>query len=53
MLLDSINSKDGNGWTPLHYAAHEGHLFTCDLLLSRDVDPTVTDGSAFTPLHVS
>lgn len=41
-----------SGYTPLHYAAREGHLDVCELLLSlgADVNATTTSGGA-TALH--
>ena len=34
----SINSKDKNGWSPLHCAAARGHLKVCKLLINAGAD---------------
>lgn len=46
-----VNSRDSSQWTPLHRAAHNGHAFTCDLLISHgaDIDAQTRWGSS--PLH--
>ena len=45
---------DGNGWTPLHYAAHEGHEATVRLLMQqRHVDINSGDSINQTPLSMA
>jgi ankyrin repeat protein len=38
------------GWTPLHWAAFNGHKDTADLLLASKADVNAADGNAQTPL---
>jgi len=52
---DTLSS---NGWTPLHYAAKEGHLSVVELLLDRGADVNARTRSSYlpkgtgdTPLH--
>ncbi|KAL5105468.1 Ankyrin repeat domain-containing protein 39 [Taenia crassiceps] len=54
-LLDrgtEIDARDAYGYTPLHYAANNGRLEACQLLLARgaNVAATTRCGKA-TPLH--
>jgi ankyrin repeat protein len=46
-----VNPKEKRGSTPLHFAAENGHLDVCRILLkcNADVDSQKDDGS--TPLH--
>jgi ankyrin repeat protein len=44
-------NKDGNGWTPFHYAAIKGHLETCELILGKIEGKHPTDNDGWTPLH--
>lgn len=38
--------RDNSGWTPLHYAAFEGHVDVCEALLEAGakIDETDNDG---------
>lgn len=38
--------RDNSGWTPLHYAAFEGHIDVCEALLEAGakIDETDNDG---------
>ena len=51
----AVKFKDGDGNTPLHYAAYNGHLQVIDSLINcrqlRDPEEKNRDGS--TPLHLS
>ena len=50
----SINAKDDEGLTPLHYAAHSGaDSSVVALLLDRGADISATSGRGFTPLHAA
>eukprot|EP01052_Picozoa_sp_SAG31_P053485 SAG31_NODE_13738_length_850_cov_1.234354_1_plen_146_part_00 len=51
----SVNEPDGTyGWTPLHWAAYQGHDEVVKLLLQRGADPRATDKfSGDTPLHLA
>ncbi|CAN6348362.1 unnamed protein product [Urochloa humidicola] len=44
---------DGDGWTPLHDAAVEGHCEALRLLLSRGVDVDPLNNRHITPLHIA
>ncbi|RVE40247.1 hypothetical protein evm_015103, partial [Chilo suppressalis] len=43
--LDELH-RDNSGWTPLHYAAFEGHIEVCEALLEAGakVDESDNDG---------
>ena len=43
--------KDDQGWTPLHLAAHNGHLAVCDFILQNAMDINPKDSEGWTPLH--
>ena len=47
----SINAKDADGETPLHYAALNGHLDCVRFLLKDNADVNLTDAEGSTPLH--
>ena len=48
---DPNPTSNARGKTPLHYAAEEGHLEVCQLLLERCEDKNPADGDGWTPLH--
>ena len=45
-----VNAKTGSGWTPLHYAAREGHKEITDLLLTSGADVNAKTDAGETPL---
>lgn len=47
----SVNLKDSEGRTPLHWAVDRGHLGVVELLLSKHADVDVKDNDGQTPLH--
>ncbi|KNC83325.1 hypothetical protein SARC_04421 [Sphaeroforma arctica JP610] len=47
----SPNSKDGNGYTPMHAAAGWGHKELLEYLISKGGDANVTDNDGDSPLH--
>lgn len=58
ILLDMLENPasvhdliDRNGFTPLHWAAYEGHEGCVDVLLSSMTEHYSTKGSEFSPLH--
>ena len=54
LLLDrgaEVNGKDNSGWTPLHYAAWDGHADVAALLLDRGAEVNVKTIDGWTPLH--
>ena len=55
LLLDAganIHATNKNGWTPLHYAASEGHTAIATLLVDKGADVNVIDNlTGSTPLH--
>lgn len=52
---DLVNATSDGGWTPLHLAAHFGHLPAIEHLLSRgaDVHARSTNDMRNTPLHAA
>lgn len=47
----TANSKDENGYTPIHAAASYGHKELLRYLIENGGDPNITDGEGDTPLH--
>jgi len=45
----NIQNKDG--WTPLHYAAWQGHHKVVELLLEHGANPNIQKNDGETPLH--
>lgn len=48
-----VSNKDGNGWTPLHWAAAYGHKDVAELLLSNHAAVNDRDGKGETPVLLS
>ena len=48
-----INSKDHDGWTPLHHAAKEDQSKIASSFLKNDTHPNVKDNDGLTPLHLA
>ena len=47
-----VNVRDNTGYTPLHYAAHKGHMDIVRCLVeNRNCDVNVRDDTGYTPLH--
>ena len=51
--LADVNSKDKDGWTPLHEAASEGHNQIIKLLVTQGADVNANDDDGETPLDVA
>ncbi|OVA14735.1 Acyl-CoA-binding protein [Macleaya cordata] len=47
----SVNLKDSEGRSPLHWAVDRGHLNIVELLLSKNADVNAQDNEGQTPLH--
>ncbi|MQM10872.1 hypothetical protein Taro_043766 [Colocasia esculenta] len=47
----SVNLRDGEGRTPLHWAVDRGHLDVVEMLIRREADVNAKDGEGQTPLH--
>jgi hypothetical protein len=39
----NVNAKGSSGWTPLHYAANDGHIEVVRLLLEHGAEPNIKD----------
>ena len=50
--LDDKNPQHNNGMTPLHSAAHNGHLDVCKLIMKNILNKNPPDGCGMTPLHI-
>jgi len=48
-----VNSKDKDGWTPLHEAASEGHKPIVELLITKGADVNAKDDDGETPLDAA
>ncbi|MDB4808166.1 ankyrin repeat domain-containing protein [Verrucomicrobia bacterium] len=48
-----VNASDGNGVTPLHFAASESHGEVVKLLIAEGADVNASDENGATPLHMS
>ncbi|MCL7043901.1 hypothetical protein MKW94_022424, partial [Papaver nudicaule] len=46
-----VDSKDGNGHTPLYHAALKGHLGTVSYLLEMGANADASNDTDYTPLH--
>ena len=54
MKKDVIKKADEFGWTPLHYAAHLGHLEATEKLLTKDKTVAgILDGEHSCALHIA
>ncbi|KAI4337990.1 hypothetical protein L6164_016348 [Bauhinia variegata] len=47
----SVNLKDSEGQTPLHWAVDRGHLNVTELLVSKNANVNAKDNDGQTPLH--
>lgn len=45
--------RDNSGWTPLHYAAFEGHIDVCEALLEAGAKVDETDNDGKGPLMLA
>ena len=48
-----INVKNNRGWTPLHWAANNGHATIVEYLLTKGAEINVKDNRGRTPLHLA
>mmetsp|Transcript_72902 Transcript_72902/g.126599 ORF Transcript_72902/g.126599 Transcript_72902/m.126599 type:complete len:419 (-) Transcript_72902:119-1375(-) len=46
-----VNVEAADGWTPLHLAAHGGHMVACEALLAYGADSNASDAERMQPLH--
>lgn len=47
----SVNLRDSEGRTPLHWAVDRGHLKIVEILINRSADVNAKDNEGQTPLH--
>jgi len=47
----SVNGRDQNGWTPLHWAAFKGGIKSVKVLLEHGAEVDTVDDAGYTPLH--
>ncbi|KAB1205110.1 Acyl-CoA-binding domain-containing protein 2 [Morella rubra] len=47
----SVNTRDSEGRTPLHWAVDRGHLNIAELLINRSAEVNAKDNDGQTPLH--
>ena len=48
-----VNSKDKDGWTPLHEAASEGHNKIIELLVAKGADVNAKGADGETPVDAA
>ena len=48
---ETVDAKNMSGWTPLHYAASNGHTVTAELLIFKGADTDARDEFGCSPLH--
>ena len=48
-----VNVRDGNGYTPLHWAVQEGYVGLAKLLMAKRANPNSADNEGFTPLGIA
>merc|ERR1712107_26740 len=49
----NVNATDEDFWSPLHFAAKEGHLEVCSLLLKGRSNPLMVNCDEKTPLELA
>jgi len=49
----NVNEKDGEDWTPLHYAAKSGRSDLCELLIKKGAHVNAITSKKMTPLHLA
>jgi ankyrin repeat protein len=53
LLLAAASPLEGPGWTPLHYAAFEGHAHVVEYLLSIGANKNALAPNGYTPLMLA
>eukprot|EP01064_Diplonema_japonicum_P027112 TRINITY_DN388_c2_g2_i1.p1 TRINITY_DN388_c2_g2~~TRINITY_DN388_c2_g2_i1.p1 ORF type:complete len:285 (+),score=36.53 TRINITY_DN388_c2_g2_i1:51-905(+) len=51
--ISSVDAKDGNGWSAVHYVARQSTATTMRLLVSLEANPHIASKYGGTPLHCS
>ncbi|CAD7703204.1 unnamed protein product [Ostreobium quekettii] len=52
-LGNDVDAKDMNAWTPLHWAAYNGHVDMVALLMKHEADKDAKNRGGHTPLHLA
>ena len=52
-MLDMENPGDKNGFTPLHSAAHGGHLNVFKFIIDKVMDKNPANTTGISPLHLA
>lgn len=52
-LKADVRATDNEGWTALHWAAHEGHFEVCSFLLQSGADPSAANAAGQTALQTA
>ena len=49
LLYKNLNLRDNHGWTPLHYAASNGHIHVCQYIAKNLTEKNPITNNGETP----